>query len=73
MRDSRELQVGIYASHGIWEVDAAVKEYAVYKGDEFLAIGTIEELAEKFKKNFEKYLDQIYTKNESCNDETPVC
>ena len=25
-----------------------MKEYAVYKGDEFLAIGTAEELAEKF-------------------------
>ena len=48
MRISWHLQIGIHAGHGIWEVGAAVKEYAVYKGDELLGVGTAEELAEKF-------------------------
>ena len=30
-----------------------VKEYALYKGEECLAIGTIKEIAEKMKVNYE--------------------
>ena len=52
------------------------KEYAVYKGEEILAIGTLQEIAEELKvkvKSIKFYGTESYTKRTTDNARRLVC
>lgn len=74
-----ELKVGVYdiynslktgkllkGEYEVCEVGIVRKIYSVYKGDELIAIGTVEDLAKRLNKTERHIKDMSYTKINSC-------